>query len=204
MPPVSILPPTPRNITVAARCIRDGGIVAYPTETLYGLGVDPFNDRALQRLFALKGRPPDHPVLLLIHNRSDIEQLVTRIPPIASDLMDRFWPGPLTLILPAREALSPHVTSGSGTVAIRQASQGTAGDLLLATGGPITSTSANYRGRAPATSPEQAAELMEGEGNIVLDGHCEPDALPSTLVDTTGEIPTIIRPGAIPRTQIIG
>ena len=202
MPPVSILSPTPQNITAAAHCIRDGAIVAYPTETVYGLGVDPFNDKALQRLFALKGRPPGNPVLLLIHNRLDIEQLVTRIPPMALDLMDRFWPGPLTLILPARETLSPHVTSGSGTVAVRQASQGTARDLLLATGGPITSTSANRRGEVPATSPEQAAKLL-GKGNIVLDGHCEPDALPSTLVDTTGKVPTIVRPGAIPGTDIV-
>ena len=200
----SILTPDRQNISTAADCIRNGGIVAYPTETVYGLGVDPFDDRALQRLFALKERPPEHPVLLLIHSRSEIEQLVTHIPSIASDLMDRFWPGPLTLILPARENLSSYVTSAAGTVAIRQASQGTAADLLVATRGPITSTSANRGGQTPATTAQEAAEFVTGENDIVLDGYCEPDALPSTLVDTTGEVPTILRPGAIPRSDILG
>lgn len=200
----SILTPDHQNISTAADCIRNGGIVAYPTETVYGLGVDPFDDRALQRLFALKERPPEHPVLLLIHSRSEIEQLATHIPSIASDLMDRFWPGPLTLILPARENLSSYVTSATGTVAIRQANQGTAADLLVATRGPITSTSANRGGQTPATTAQEAAEFVTGENDIVLDGYCVPDALPSTLVDTTGEVPTILRPGAIPRSDILG
>ncbi len=197
-----ILAATAINIAAAAARIRNGGIVAYPTETVYGLGVDPHNHNALQRVFAIKGRSPDRPVLLLIHDRADLNLLASGIPRMAIHLMDRFWPGPLTLILPAREGLSDYITSGSGTIAVRQASPGPAADLVRATG-PITSTSANRSNHPPATASREAAGLLTEEDGLILEGHCDPDALPSTLVDTLGEHPTIIRHGAIPEAMIL-
>jgi L-threonylcarbamoyladenylate synthase len=197
-----ILSPTETNLKNAARLIRSGGVVGYPTETVYGFGVDPFSEAALDHLFAIKGRPPDQPVLLLIADREEAHMLSPSVSPIASDLMDRFWPGPLTLILPAREGLSTYITSGSGTVALRLASPGTAFDLLTETGSPITSTSANCSGEAPATTSEGASAILPQDA-LVLDGHCESTALPSTIVDTTGSTPCIVRNGAIPPTQIL-
>ena len=198
-----ILPPTTSNIAKAADLLLSGGVVAYPTETVYGLGVDPFNEQALAKLFKIKGRPSDQPVLLLIADRADTNRLASDISPVASALMDRFWPGPLTLVLPARGELSHYVTSGSGTVAIRLASPGTAADLLVQAGTPVTSTSANRSGASPATTSEQAAELLTETNTLVLDGHCSTDALPSTIVDTTSDIPRIIRSGAIPDESVL-
>jgi L-threonylcarbamoyladenylate synthase len=203
MAQASILPPTDLNIAAAAECIRNGGIVAYPTETVYGLAANPFDPIALAGLFDIKGRPPDKPVLLLIHDRSDLEILTSGITRIAIDLMDRFWPGPLTLLLPAREGLSTFVTSGSGTVAVRLSSCDAALALCQAAGMPITSTSANRDGAPPATTPGQAAELIDTSLGLVLDGHCEPDALPSTIVDATGPEPMLVRAGAISASDIL-
>ncbi len=198
-----ILSPTTTNIRTAAEFINGGGIVSYPTETVYGLGVDPFNVGALERLFELKGRPPDKPVLLLIHDRSQLNLLTTDIPKIAVNLMDQFWPGPLTLLLPARMDLLSFVTSGSDTVAVRQSSDETSYSLCRAAGKPITSTSANLRGERPATTAEQVSGLFCSHNGLILDGHCKVDALPSTIVDATASKPVVVRIGAIDPTEII-
>jgi len=197
------LPPSAQHIQEAATHIQNGGIVAYPTETVYGLGVDPRNEDALEALFALKGRPPDRPALLLIHTRNDLHDLASSIPDAAYDLMDRFWPGPLTLLLPARSGLSPYITSGADTVAVRQASPGVAHDLVALTHGPITSTSANRTGAPPALSGTEAAQQFLEDNVLVLDGQCEPEALPSTLVDTTSTELVVIRTGTISESEIL-
>lgn len=195
--PAPILAPDAEGVRRAAACIASGLTVAYPTETVYGLGADPLNEAALERLFAIKGRRPDQPVLLLVRNREDVAALASTIPPLAAGLMDRFWPGPLTLLLPARPGLSDFVTSRSGTVALRQASPGTALDLLQSFGRPITSTSANRSGDPVAATPAEAADLMSPEDGVVLDGACVPGAAPSTIVDATGGTPVVLRKGAI-------
>ena len=198
-----ILSPTTTNIRTAAEFIKDGGIVSYPTETVYGLGADPFNAGALEKLFKLKGRPPDKPVLLLIHDRSQLDLLTTDIPKIAVKLMDQFWPGPLTLLLPARMDLLSFVTSGSDTVAVRQSSDETSYALCRATGKPITSTSANLMGERPATTAKQASGLFDNHDGLILDGHCNFNALPSTIVDTTASEPMVVRAGAIDPSELI-
>jgi L-threonylcarbamoyladenylate synthase len=203
MAPAPILSPTRTNIEAAAEHIKTGGIVAYPTETVYGLAVDPFDAVALERLFEVKGRPPDKPVLLLIHDRSDLDLLASSLPEAAVKLMDRFWPGPLTLLLPARDDLLPFVTSGSGAVAVRLSSNETSRSLCQAAGRPITSTSANLGGEPPASTAEQSSNLLSSNDGLVLDGHCESDALPSTIVDLTASEPVILRAGAIAPSEII-
>ena len=203
MAQAALLPPTRQNIKIAADLILAGGVVAYPTETVYGLGVDPANEAALARLFSIKGRPADQPVLLLVAERSQLSDLASSVSSLASDLMDRFWPGPLTLILPARNGLSNYVTTGSNTVAVRQASPGVAADLLDQTDIPITSTSANRTGERPAVTSTQVAALLPENDALALDGQCTPDALPSTLVDVTGHHPRVIRDGAIPKADIL-
>ena len=198
-----ILPATVSGIQNAAARLRTGDIVAYPTETVYGLAVDPTNESALRRLFDVKGRPPDQPVLLLIHDRSHLSSLADSISDIATDLMNRFCPGPLSLIYPAVDGLSAYITSGSSTVAVRLASPGPAFDLAAAFGGPITSTSANRTGLASAISASEAAELFTESVGVVIDGRCDPHAVPSTLVDTTGKRPVILREGAIPESELL-
>jgi L-threonylcarbamoyladenylate synthase len=201
-PPNRILPPSSANIERAARRIEAGGIVAYPTETVFGLAANPFDESALARLFALKDRLPDKPVLLLIHDPSELDLLTESVPQLARDLMVNFWPGPLTLLFPARGNLSPHITSGSRTVAVRQSSNPTAQALCLAAGMPITSTSANRSSERPATTSKKALGLLPHPEDLVLEGTCPPGALPSTIVDATGKVPVIVREGAIPSVKL--
>lgn len=197
MPSGQVLPPSPDNIGKAAHRIAQGGIVAYPTETVFGLAVNPFDESALEQLFLLKQRPPDKPVLLLISEISELDLLAESTPPLARELMDTFWPGPLTLLLPARHDLSDYVTSGSETVAVRQSSNPTAHALCQAVGAPITSTSANHSSQPPATTSETAAQLLGNPEDLVLAGVCRPDAEPSTIVDATGAKPVIVREGVL-------
>ena len=201
-PPSRILLPSSANIERAARRIEAGGIVAYPTETVFGLAVNPFDESALARLFSLKDRLPDKPVLLLIHDPSELDRLAESVPQLARDLMVKFWPGPLTLLFPARGNLSPYLTSGSGTVAVRQSRNPTAQALCLAAGMPITSTSANRSSHTPVATSQKAAELLPHPEDLVLDGTCPPDALPSTIVDTAGQVPVVVREGAIPSKKL--
>lgn len=197
------LHPSEDNVARAAELIRSGGVVAYPTETVFGLGADPKDEDALRFLFDIKGRPADQPVLLLIADLQDVTLFASAISPAAELLIDRFWPGPLTLIFPANPGLSEFITSGSKTVALRQASPGTALDLVQACGHPITSTSANRSGEPPATTAKQASALLPPANTLVLSGQCLPDASPSTIVDTTGGAPRVVRAGAIPEDEII-
>lgn len=201
-PPNRILLPSSENIERAARRIEAGGIVAYPTETVFGLAANPFDESALARLFALKDRLPNKPVLLLIHDPSGLDRLTKSVPQLARDLMADFWPGPLTLLFPARGNLSPYITSGSGTIAVRQSSTPTAQALCQAAGMPITSTSANRSSETPARTSRKAVGLLPHPEDLVLDGTCPHDALPSTIVDTTGQVPVIVREGAIPSVKL--
>ena len=194
--------PDEDGITAAARHLSCGGIVGYPTETVFGLAVDPFDEGALDRLFSLKGRPPDRPVLLLIEKPGDLYQLTPNLPDPAHRLIDRHWPGPLTLVLPAVVGLSSFVTSNSGTVAVRQASPGPALDLVTRFGHPITSTSANPTGQPPSTSSHHVATWAD-PGVLILEGTCDPDATPSTLVDVTAGELRILREGAVPSSDIL-
>jgi L-threonylcarbamoyladenylate synthase len=181
----------------AARTLVAGGIVAFPTETCYGLAVDPFNEQALENLFRAKNRPADKPVLLLISNVSLLDSLVTRVPDIFLPLIERFWPGPLTLIFPARSRLSPLVTGGTGTVGVRISPHPVAQALGKAFGGAITATSANLSGKPPARSADQIQTLFGKTVDVVLDGGMTPASLCSTIVCECAGRLQLIRSGVI-------
>lgn len=183
-----------------ARCaevIKAGGVIAYPTDTFYGLGADPRNSRAVSSVFAIKGRSTDQPILLLLHDRSEVAAWASAITPSAERLMDRFWPGPLTLVFTARSDIFPELTGGTGTIGLRVPGSEVTRALLAQTGKALTGTSANRSGSA---SPRTAEEVMRELGDrvdLVLDGGVSAAERPSTVVDVTTEPPRIIRMGAV-------
>lgn len=191
------------QLAEAASLLRTGGIVAYPTETYYGLGVDPFNDQALTRLFQVKNRPAVKPVLVLVADRDQIALLAHEISPTARLLMDRFWPGPLTLVLPARPDLSPLLTGGTGTVGIRLSPDPLATALLRAFGAPLTATSANRSGRDPAVTAGEVQAAFGNEVGLILDGGPTPGRTGSTLVGVSGSRVTCIREGRVSFAEVL-
>lgn len=191
----SVMIPAER-IDEAADWIRRGGVVAFPTETYYGLAVNPFDEAAVARLFALKQRPSAKPILLLIEEAGQLGRLASCFPALYGPLMT-FWPGPLTLVFPARSTLSPLVTGNTGTVAARVSSHPTARLLVSRVGHPITATSANISGQ-PATVT--AAEVVAAFGpsvDCILDGGRTPGGKGSTLVGLVADEPVLLREGVI-------
>jgi len=195
-PPDSPVDPEIAVITEAARIISSGGVVALPTDTLYGLAADPCNATAVERLFQIKHRPAERPISLLISNRAMLREWVSEVTPAAARLMDAFWPGPLTLIFKGA-ALPDRLTAGTGTIAIRLPASPFLVRLIETVGRPITATSANRSGGADLHSAQEVLATLGGEVDLVIDGGVR-EGLPSTLVDVTGTVSTIIRPGAIP------
>lgn len=189
--------PAPGVLAEAARVLRAGGLVAFPTETFYGLGANALDPAAVERVFAAKGRPPDRPLLVLVDSPAMVEQVAAQVPPRARRLMARYWPGPLTLVLPARAELPVTLTAGSGTIGVRLSSHPVARGLVAAAGLPVTAPSANPHG---GPSPRTAAEVLAGLGGrieLVLDGGPTPGGAPSTLLDLTGDRPRVLRVGAV-------
>lgn len=181
----------------ARRVLRSRGILALPTETFYALAVNPFDPAALARLFALKERPAEKPVLVLIAGPEMLFQVVREVPAAAIPLMTAFWPGPLTLIMPARPDLPPLLTGGSGTIGLRQPRQGLVCRLMTALGLPLTGTSANRSGQEPLTTAAAVTRELAGEVDLILDAGPCPGGLPSTIVDVTVSPPRLVRTGAI-------
>ena len=190
------------GIVRTADRIRSGGVVVYPTETVYGLGADPFNPVAFERIFSLKGREAEKGLILLIRGRRDLDTLVADIPRAAEVLMDAFWPGPLTLVFPASPSLPDHLVGSTSTIALRVSDAPMASALLRHVGGPITSTSANRSGLPPARSAREALDTLGRNVDLILDGGTAPDSRPSTLVDVSVPHPRILRPGRISETDI--
>jgi L-threonylcarbamoyladenylate synthase len=189
--------PATADITAAADCLRAGGLVAFPTETFYGLGADALDPAAVARVFHAKGRPADKPLLVLVDSAAMAGEVTADIPEQARRLMARYWPGPLTLILNARPHLPPALTAGTGTIGVRVPGHPVARALVRAAGRPVTAPSANPHG---APSPRTASEVLAGLGDavdLVLDAGPTPGGLPSTLLDVTGTVPRVIRPGAV-------
>ena len=183
--------------TESRRLLAAGGILALPTETFYALAADPYQPGALKRLYALKGRAEDKPVLLLVADTAMARQVAREVPETALRLMARFWPGPLTLILPARRELPDLVTGGTGTVGVRQPRQDLTCRLLAALGWPVTGTSANRAGREPLTLAGDVAREFGGQVDLILDAGPCPGGLPSTVVDVSVTPPCLVRPGAV-------
>lgn len=181
----------------ARKVLRSRGVLALPTETFYALAVNPFDPAALARLFALKARPPEKPVLVLIAGPEMLFQVVREVPAVAIPLMAAFWPGPLTLIFPARLDLPPLLTGGTGTIGLRQPRQPLVCRLMANLGLPLTGTSANRSGQMSLTTAAAVArEFGDGVDLILEAGPC-PGGLPSTIVDVTGVPPRLVRAGAI-------
>lgn len=172
----------PAALSEAARLLCQGGLISFPTETYYGLGVDPFNVEALERLFAVKQRQPDKPVLVLVAEQAQVTELAAEVPAVLHKLMTAFWPGPLTLIFPGKPGLPSLLTGGTGTVGIRQSPHPLASRLLRQYGGPITATSANRSGAPPATTAAEVLESFGAEIDLILDGGTTPGGAGSTLV----------------------
>ncbi len=196
------LPPDGASLARAADCVRGGGLIAFPTETVYGLGADPHNPSAIDRLFDAKGREPAKAVLLLVSNPRELSALVTHVPPAASALMHIFWPGPLTLVFRARPGLSPELLGGGQTLGIRLSSASVVHGLLDRLGGPITGTSANLSGAPPARSASEVATHLGDRVDLILDGGPAQEERPSTVVDVSGREVLIAREGAIPSSQV--
>ena len=200
--PAALEPVSAQSLERAVRLLRSGGIVAFPTETCYGLAVDPFNESALGRLFLLKARPQAKPVLVLVRDSSQIPLLAAEIPSLYRGLMQRFWPGPLTLIFPAARSLPYQLTAGTEGVGLRQSPHPVAAQLLQAFGGPLTATSANRSGEAPATNAQQALRLFAEYEGLVLDGGAAPGGAGSTVAGLLAGRLRCLRPGKIAFSEV--
>jgi L-threonylcarbamoyladenylate synthase len=189
--------PDPGQIAPAAAIIQQGGLVAFPTETVYGLGANGLDPLAVQRIFAAKGRPADNPLILHIAERDELAALVRESPAWLTPVLDRFWPGPLTVVLPRANCVPDIVTAGLDSVAVRLPSLGAARALIRAAGVPIAAPSANLSGRPSPTTATAVLADMAGRIEMVLDGGPCDVGLESTVLDCTAAIPTILRPGAV-------
>ncbi len=185
-------------IEQAGAIIRAGGLVAFPTETVYGLGADAYNPVALQRIFHAKGRPAWDPLIVHVVNHEQILDLTSRLPDLAIPLIQRFMPGSLTLILPKSERVSTIITAGRDTVGIRMPSHPVARALIRASGVPIAAPSANKFGRPSPTNADHVLQDLAGEIEAVLDAGETPHGVESTILDLTTKPPTLLRPGAVP------
>ena len=193
----------PDTPALAAKIIQQGGLVAIPTETVYGLGANGLEESAVARIFLAKGRPQDNPLILHVAQPSDMEKFCHHIPAAAYALAEAFWPGPLTMILPAANALiAPSVRCGLATIAFRSPSAAGARALIERSGRPIAAPSANLSGRPSPTTAAHVYEDMNGRVPLILDGGPCAVGIESTVLDLTGEIPVILRPGIVTAEQL--
>jgi len=183
-------------IAQAAERLRAGGLVAFPTETVYGLGAHALNRDALRRLFAAKGRPAHDPVIVHVDTIERVDALVSELPDAALTLAARFWPGPLTLVMRRSSEVPDEVTAGLDTVAIRVPAHPVAATLLMAAAIPVAAPSANLFSRPSPTQASHVLEDLHGRIDLILDGGATMLGIESTVLDLSGETPTILRPGA--------
>ncbi len=191
-----------KAIEEAARIIAQGGIVAFPTESFYGLAVDPVNEAALRRLLEVKQRPSGNPILLLISDQSQLPIYVTEVPKTAQILMEEVWPGSLTLVFNAKSQVSPLITGGTGKVGLRISSNPIAGALTKAVGSAITGTSANLSAQPPCLRAEEVARELNETIDAVIDGGRCDGGPGTTVLDVTCEPPRIIREGMVSRARL--
>ena len=188
--------PDARVVEEALAVLREGGIVAYPTETFYGLAVDARSRAACDRLFALKGRPPEKALPCIVSGVPQLEEVARSLGKAALLLARRFWPGPLTLVVEARPGLA--ASSPEGGIAVRASGVRLARELAQGLGAPVTATSANRSGSRPATTAEEALSELGSELDLLLDGGPCPGGLPSTIVDVREIPPRLVREGRVP------
>ena len=188
--------PAPELIAEAVRVLREKGVIIYPTETLYGLGANPFFPEAMERIYAIKGRAAAKPIPFLIKDHEMLGALVEAVPPLGRELMERYWPGPLTLIFRAKKGLAPPLRGKDGFIGLRISSHPVARRIVEAMDAPLTSTSANLAGEADITDCDMMVQLFGNQVDLILDSGKVP-GIGSTVVDLTVEPPRIVRQGMI-------
>ncbi|MBA4495944.1 L-threonylcarbamoyladenylate synthase [Paenactinomyces guangxiensis] len=181
----------------AAKCLREGGLVAFPTETVYGLGADATSEKAVAAIFEAKGRPSDNPLIIHIGSLDQLPLWVADLPVAGQKLVSRFWPGPLTLVLPHRGNIAPNVTAGLPTVAVRMPSHPVALALIQLAEVPVAAPSANRSGRPSPTEASHVWNDLAGRIDLLLDGGAAGVGVESTVVDVTGKTPVLLRPGGV-------
>jgi len=189
-------------VAEAVRVLKSGGIIAYPTETFYALGVNAMDEGALKRLYKLKGRPKKKPLPVIVGDKKRLKMLIKNLPPQAEKLIKRFWPGPLTIVFEASSDIPELLTAKTGKIAIRIPGEKVAFYLAKKTGFPITSTSANPSGNQPAIKPDRVIEYFGDRIDFLIDGGETPGGKPSAIVDVTGPV-RILREGAVPSRVVL-
>src|SRR5215468_2235270 len=189
--------PDPTAVAHAAATLREGGVAAIPTDTLYGLAADPWNSAAVAKVFTIKGRPDDRALPLVAADVDQVERWIGEMNPVARRLARRFWPGPLTLVMRAPDALAPQVTAGGTTIGVRVPSHAVTRALCAAFDRPVTATSANISGQAATDDPEKIAETLASGVDLLLDSGTTPGGPASTIVDLTHGEMRLIREGAV-------
>lgn len=183
----------------AADILKNGGLVAFPTETVYGLGANALNEEAAGKIYAAKGRPSDNPLIAHIADFGDLDPLVAEIPEAGRKLMEAFWPGPLTLIFLKSDLVPYGTTGGLDTVAVRMPSDPVAKALIRLAGVPVAAPSANTSGRPSPTTADHVWQDMNGKIDMIVDGGPVGIGVESTIIDVSGDVPMILRPGAVTR-----
>ena len=186
-----------KAIQTAGKIIKQGGLVAFPTETVYGLGGDALNADSSRKIYAAKGRPSDNPLIIHICKLEDIDKIISVFPDQAKKLAQEFWPGPLTMVLPKSDMVPKETTGGLDTVAVRMPVDPIALSFIEAAGGYVAAPSANVSGRPSPTSSRYVEEDMYGRIEMIIDGGDVEIGLESTIVDLTGKVPMLLRPGRI-------
>ncbi len=186
----------------AAKLLRENEAIAFPTETVYGLGANAMNDEAIAKIFEAKGRPSDNPLIVHIGTKSQLDGIVKEIPPVAEQLMEHFWPGPLTIILPRKEGISEKVTAGLHTVGVRMPDHPVALALIEEANVPVAAPSANRSGRPSPTLASHVYEDLNEKIAGIVDGGATGVGVESTVIDCTSAVPTILRPGGITKEQL--
>jgi L-threonylcarbamoyladenylate synthase len=189
------------ELQAALKILQSGGLVAFPTDTVYGVGALAFDNAAIESIYTAKGRPIEKAIPILIGDIYDLDKVAVDIPPMALTFARRFWPGPLTCVVPKRDTLPPAI-SATSTVAVRIPDHTDARALLNAAG-PMAVTSANISGQPSPSTAQEVYEQLEGRIPLILDGGRTPGGLPSTLVDCTGNTPIILREGPISLTELL-
>jgi L-threonylcarbamoyladenylate synthase len=191
-----------QTLTAAVECLRQGGLVAFPTDTLYGLGVDAGNDKAVDRLFQAKRRPPEVPLPILIATVEQAATLTESMPALALKLGYLYWPGPLTMVLERSPAFESLALAGGDSVALRVPDHAVPLALIRSLGRPVTGTSANRSGQPAPRTADEVVEQLDGDVDIVIDAGPCPLGIESTVVDLRGDAPRLLREGAIRREDL--
>ncbi len=191
------------SLEKAGEIIRNGGVVAFPTETVYGLGASAFDDEAVRKIYKAKGRPSDNPLIVHIADVADVEKVCRDVPESAKKLLDAFAPGPFTLILKKMPNISDTVTAGLDTVGVRIPSHPVAREFLRTAKVPIAAPSANLSGKPSPTKAEHVIRDMTGRVDAIICGGAASVGVESTIIDMTSDVPTILRPGGITKAQLL-